>query len=78
MESLPNNPEAIGNLALVMVHTGEPGAGVAELERALRLDPAPPASFRSARSELSCISRVSRPSLSEERTSSRLRPENSF
>ncbi len=46
VDSLPNNPEAIGNLALVTVHTGEPEAALAELERALRLDPAPPASFQ--------------------------------
>jgi adenylate cyclase len=42
----PNSPEALGNLGLVLVHTGSPDLAVAETERALRLDPNPPASFK--------------------------------
>ena len=42
----PNSTEALGNLGLVLVHTGSPEQAVAEIEKALRLDPAPPASFQ--------------------------------
>ncbi|MGI9503248.1 MAG: tetratricopeptide repeat protein, partial [Geminicoccaceae bacterium] len=37
----PNDAEAHGNLGLVLVHSGELEAGVAEVDAALRLDPAP-------------------------------------
>ena len=42
----PNNTEILGNLALVLVHTGNTEQAVAEMNKALRLDPAPPASFQ--------------------------------
>ena len=42
----PNNPEALGNLALVLAQTGNSEQAVAEMEKALRLDPTPPASFQ--------------------------------
>ena len=42
----PNNTEILGNLALVLAHTGNAEQAVAEMEKALRLDPAPPASFQ--------------------------------
>ena len=42
----PNDPEALGNHGLVLVHTGSPEQAVAEMKKALRLDPAPPASFQ--------------------------------
>ncbi len=42
----PNDAEAFGNLALVLAHTGSREQAVAELEKALRLDPAPPPSFQ--------------------------------
>jgi adenylate cyclase len=42
----PNNTEVLGNLALVLAHTGNAEQAVAEMNKALRLDPAPPASFQ--------------------------------
>ena len=42
----PNQPEVLGNLSLVLVRTGEREAALAELDKALRLDPAPPPAFQ--------------------------------
>lgn len=42
----PSLPEALGNLSLVLVRTGERQAALAELEKALRLDPEPPPAFQ--------------------------------
>jgi adenylate cyclase len=41
----PNDTEVLGNLALVLAHTGNAEQAVAEMNKALRLDPTPPASF---------------------------------
>ena len=46
MAAQPNDAEAFGNLALVLAHTGSSGQAVAEMEKALRLDPSPPPSFQ--------------------------------
>jgi adenylate cyclase len=42
----PNDPEAIGNLALVLAHTGDREAAKREIEKAMRFDPAPSANFQ--------------------------------
>ncbi len=41
-----NDPEAIGNLALVLAYTGHPEKAVVELASALRRDPTPPPPFQ--------------------------------
>ncbi|MBZ9657273.1 adenylate/guanylate cyclase domain-containing protein [Phyllobacterium lublinensis] len=42
----PNDAEAVGNLALILAQTGSRGQAVAEIDKALRLDPTPPPSFQ--------------------------------
>jgi adenylate cyclase len=42
----PNDAEAAGNLAVVLAFSGEPAEAVAAIERAQRLNPAPPPGFR--------------------------------
>ena len=42
----PNDAEAVGNLALILAHTGSRAQAIAEMEKALRLDPTPPPSFQ--------------------------------
>ena len=42
----PNHPEILGNASLVFAHAGSREEALAGLEKALRLDPAPPPSFR--------------------------------
>ena len=42
----PNHAETLGNASLVLVHAGARPEALAGLEKALRLDPAPPPSFR--------------------------------
>jgi adenylate cyclase len=42
----PNDAEAVGNLALVLAHTGDREAAKREIESALRFDPAPSPNFQ--------------------------------
>ncbi len=42
----PNDVEALGNLALVLAHTGDREAAKREIDKALRFDPAPSANFQ--------------------------------
>ena len=42
----PNHAETLGNASLIFVHTGARTEALAGLEKALRLEPAPPPSFR--------------------------------
>ncbi len=42
----PNDVEAVSNLALVLVHAGDPETARQEIDKALRLDPAPSANFQ--------------------------------
>ncbi len=42
----PNHAETLGNASLIFVHTGARTEALAGLEKALRLDPAPPSSLR--------------------------------
>ena len=42
----PNDAEAIGNLALILAHTGDREAAKREIDKAMRFDPAPSANFQ--------------------------------
>ncbi len=46
MAAQPNSAEAVGNLALILSQTGNHDEAIAEIDRALRLDPSPSPSFQ--------------------------------